>query len=93
VSFSPDSFLTPPAGEWSVRWYAAFAADRRWEAALARTLAVGAASAGLAVAAGAPLAFAVARFRFRGRGLLGGAALLPACVPPAVLGMTPAPGR
>ena len=28
VSFSPDSFLTPPTGEWSLRWYRAFAADR-----------------------------------------------------------------
>src|SRR5262245_52033014 len=33
VSFSPDSFLTPPTGEWSVRWYTAFAADRRWASA------------------------------------------------------------
>jgi ABC-type spermidine/putrescine transport system permease subunit II len=87
VSFSPDSFLTPPAGEWSVRWYAAFAADRRWTAALVRSLVVGVASAGVAVAAGAPLAFAVARHRFGGRTLLSGGALLPACVPPAVLGM------
>jgi ABC-type spermidine/putrescine transport system permease subunit II len=87
VSFSPDSFLTPPAGEWSVRWYVAFAADRRWTAALVRSLVVGVASAGVAVAAGAPLAFAVARHRFRGRGVLTGVVLLPACVPPAILGM------
>ncbi|MFO0929457.1 MAG: hypothetical protein U0736_20910 [Gemmataceae bacterium] len=32
VSFSPDSFLTPPAGRWSLRWYAAYLADRRWTA-------------------------------------------------------------
>jgi ABC-type spermidine/putrescine transport system permease subunit II len=87
ISFSPDSFLTPPAGEWSLRWYAAFLRDRRWSMALARGLVVAAASSGVAVAAGAPLAYAVARLRFRGRALLGGAALLPACVPPAVLAM------
>ena len=66
VSFSPDSFLTPPAGEWSTRWYVAFASDRRWVAALGRSLLVGAFAAVVALAAGA---------------------MLPACVPPAVLGM------
>jgi putative spermidine/putrescine transport system permease protein len=86
VSFSPDSFLTPPAGAWSLHWYAAFAADRRWTAALVRSV-VGAGAAGVAVAAGTPLAYAVARHRFRGRGVLAGMALLPVCVPPAVLGM------
>jgi ABC-type spermidine/putrescine transport system permease subunit II len=87
VSFSPDSFLTPPAGAWSLRWYTAFAADRRWLAALGRSLVIGVAAAGVAVAAGAPLAYAVARHRFRGRRALGALALVPACVPPAVLGM------
>jgi ABC-type spermidine/putrescine transport system permease subunit II len=87
VSFSPDSFLTPPTGKWSVRWYMAFVADRRWTAALTRSLVVGLAAAVVAVAAGAPLAFAVVRYRFWGRGVLAGAAVLPICVPPAVLGM------
>jgi ABC-type spermidine/putrescine transport system permease subunit II len=87
VSFSPDSFLTPPAGEWSLRWYVAFVHDRRWSAALVRGLIVGAGAAGVSLAAGVPLAYAVARCRFLGRALLGGAALLPACVPAAVLGM------
>jgi ABC-type spermidine/putrescine transport system permease subunit II len=87
VSFSPDSFLTPPAGQWSLRWYAAFTADRRWTAALVRSLFVGAASAAVAITAGTPLAYAIARYRFRGRGVLAGGALLPVCVPPAVLGM------
>src|SRR5262249_32967107 len=41
VSFSPDSFLTPPTGAWSFRWYLAFAADHRWTAALVRSLIVG----------------------------------------------------
>jgi ABC-type spermidine/putrescine transport system permease subunit II len=87
VSFSPDSFLTPPTGEWSLRWYRAFLADHRWTAALARSFLVGAASACVAVIAGAPLAFAIARHRFRGRGGLTVVGLLPACVPPAALGM------
>jgi ABC-type spermidine/putrescine transport system permease subunit II len=87
VSFSPDSFLTPPARAWSLRWYTAFAADRRWLAALVRSLVVGGAAAGVAVVTGGPLAYAVARHHFRGRRVLAGLALLPVCVPPAVLGM------
>jgi ABC-type spermidine/putrescine transport system permease subunit II len=87
MSFSPDAFLTPPTRTWSLRWYAAFAADRRWLAALARSLVVGGAAAGVAIAAGGPLAYAVARHHFRGRNALAGLALLPLCVPPAVLGM------
>src|SRR5262249_15330153 len=87
LSFSPDSFLTPPTGEWSGRWYAAFAADRRWVRAMERSLVVATLSAGVALLAGTPLAYAVARYRFAGRRALLGGALLPACMPAAVLGM------
>ena len=87
VSFSPDSFLTPPTGDWSGRWYVAFASDRRWIAALGRSLVIATLAAGVALAAGTPLAIAVARYRFRGRSLAAVGAVLPACVPPAVLGM------
>lgn len=87
VSFSPDSFLTYSPGDWSVRWYRAFLSDRRWAAAAGRSLVVAASAAGVALITGVPLAFAVARHRFRGRALLAAGAVLPACVPPAVLGM------
>jgi ABC-type spermidine/putrescine transport system permease subunit II len=87
VSFSPDSFLTPSSGAWSLRWYAAFLSDSRWAMALVRGLAVGVGAATVATAAGVPLAWAVARHRFAGRGLLAGLALVPAFVPPVVLAM------
>jgi ABC-type spermidine/putrescine transport system permease subunit II len=87
ISFSPDSFLTPPATRWSFRWYTAFAGDRRWVAALGRSLVVAGLAAGVAVVAGAPLAYAVARQRFRGRRVLAAGAIAPACVPAAVLAM------
>lgn len=87
VSFSPDSFLTPPVERWSLRWYAAFLTDRRWTAALVRGLAIGLVAALIAVAAGVPLAFAIARHRFRGRRAIAAAVLLPLSVPAAVLGM------
>ena len=87
VSFSPDSFLTPPTERWSVRWYVAFFHDHRWIAALGRSLVIAVLAAIVSLVAGGPLAFAVARYRFRGRTLLAVSVILPACVPPAVLGM------
>jgi ABC-type spermidine/putrescine transport system permease subunit II len=87
ISFSPDSFLTPPTAAWSGKWYAAFFEDRRWTAALGRSAVVALAGAAIATAAGVPLAYAVVRHRFRGRTALAVAAIVPLCVPPAVLGM------
>jgi ABC-type spermidine/putrescine transport system permease subunit II len=87
VSFSPDSFLTPPTTAWSLKWYLAFAGDHRWTAALVRSLVIGGGAAVVALAAGVPLAYAVSRHRFHGRRLLAGAVLLPTCTPPVVLGM------
>lgn len=87
VSFSPDSFLTPPTGEWSLRWYRKFAEDSRWSAAVGRSLLVAAAAAGVSVAAAVPAAYAVKRARWRGLRILLVALLLPAAIPPAALGM------
>lgn len=80
VSFSPDSFLTPPTGEWSLRWYRAFAADRVWQAAVWQSLLVATASATVCVLAATPAAFA-------GRPWVSLLLLLPACLPPAALGV------
>lgn len=87
VSFSPDSFLTYTQGEWSLRWYEAFAADRRWASAAARSFVVACLASGVAASTATPLAYAVARYRFLGRQLASAVAVLPACVPAAVLGM------
>ncbi len=87
VSFSGDSLLTYSPGDWSLCWYDAFAHDRRWVTAAGRSLLLAAGASAVAVGAGAPLALAVARWHFRGRRLLTSAALLPACVPPAALGL------
>lgn len=87
VSFSPDSFLTPPTGEWSLRWYRQFVQDTRWSAAVGRSLFVAAASAVTSVLAATPAAYAVKRTRWRGRGIILVALLLPAAIPPAALGM------
>lgn len=80
VSFSPDSFLTPPTDEWSVRWYRAFAADRVWQSAAWQSLLVATASATVCVLAATPAAYA-------GRRSVSPLVLLPACLPPAALGV------
>lgn len=85
VSFSPDAVLTPPTGEWSTRWYEAFAADRRWPASFGRSLLVAGLSTLVSLAAGVPAAAALARYRFRGDSLVGFLAILPAGVPPVAL--------
>jgi ABC-type spermidine/putrescine transport system permease subunit II len=87
VSFTPGELLVPPAGDWSLRWYRAFFGDRRWTAALANSLAVAGLSVIGSLLTGLPLAFALARFHFRGRSLLGRGVLLPLAVPPVVLGV------
>ena len=84
VSFSPDSFLTPPTGEWSGRWYRQFFADRRWVLAFGRSLTTAASAATLAVAVALPAVPVLARGRCRwARPVL----LAPACVPAVALSM------
>jgi putative spermidine/putrescine transport system permease protein len=87
VSFTPGELLVPPTGDWSLRWYRAFFGDKRWMAALANRLAVAGLSVTGSLLAGLPLAFALARFHFRGRSVLGRSVLLPLAVPPVVLGV------
>ena len=87
LSFSPDSFLTPPGNEWSLRWYRAFVTDDRWMMALSRSIILGLGCACLALFAATTLAYSMERYHFRGKGSLGILVLLPLCIPHAVLGM------
>ncbi len=80
VSFSPDSFLTPPTGEWSLRWYGRFFADPRWTTAAGRSLLVAVTSAALGVTLAVPVALSKSR-------RLPLVMLLPAVVPPVALGL------
>jgi putative spermidine/putrescine transport system permease protein len=87
VSFSPDSFLTPPGSVWSLRWHREFWADPRWNRALWQSLLVASLATGLALATGIPLAFALGRGAFTGSVWIEYAILLPALVPPVALGL------
>lgn len=82
VSFSPDSLLTPPTGEWSLRWYRRFFSDARWTAAAGRSLLVAALSAILCVTLALPAALAQSAPRWQRLALL-----LPAFVPPVAVGL------
>jgi putative spermidine/putrescine transport system permease protein len=86
VSFTPGDLLVPPAADWSLRWYREFFADRRWLASLRNSLIVASLSVTVALVTGLPLAYALARWHFRGRSLLGQGVLLPLGIPAVVLG-------
>ena len=87
VSFTPGDLLTPPSGDWSLRWYRAFFGERRWMRAMENSLKVAALSLVGSLLSGLPLAYAAARLRFRGRTVLTRAVLLPLGVPAVVLGV------
>ena len=86
VSFSPDSFLTPPTNIWSFKWYVAFARDQRWINAILQSLLVASLSAALSVALAAPAAWSINKLPQDNQRWLSILLLLPALVPPAALG-------
>jgi len=79
VSFSPDSFLTPPVEAWSLKWYRRFADDSRWTAAAGRSLVVAVLSSGACVG----LALLAVVSNRTGNRLL----LPPAVLPPVAIGL------
>ncbi|MCB9553463.1 MAG: ABC transporter permease subunit [Myxococcales bacterium] len=82
LSFAPGELLAPPVGEWSLRWYAQFAASPQWTAALGNSLVVGAGATVIAVIAGTGAALAGG-----GRRWIAALVVLPMFVPAVVLGM------
>jgi ABC-type spermidine/putrescine transport system permease subunit II len=86
VSFTPGELPTPPTGNWSLRWYRSFFEDRRWMRALENSLKIAGLSLAGSLLTGLPLAYAAARFPFRGRAVLTRLVLLPLGVPAVVLG-------
>lgn len=87
ISFTPAEILTPPAGEWSLRWYRSFFSSPQWTLGLEHSFRVAFESVALAIVGGLLLAFAVVRARFRGAGVLESAVRIPLFVPSVVLGM------
>jgi len=79
VSFSHDSFLTPPVEAWSLKWYRRFASDSRWTTAAGRSLVAAAVSS---VSCVCLALLAVVSNRPGGRLLL-----LPVMLPPVAIGL------
>lgn len=86
VSFSPDSFLTPPTTVWSMKWYLIFISDLRWMNAFLRSLVIAGLSAALAVTLGAPAALTVRKMPLRTQRFITPLLMLPVWIPPAALG-------
>ena len=85
ISFSSGSYLRFPPPGFSLKWYARYFGDAAWIDATYRSLEIGAATTGLALLLGMPLAFGLARGRFRGRALIENGISAPIIVPHIVL--------
>jgi putative spermidine/putrescine transport system permease protein len=85
ISFSSGSYLRFPPPGFSLKWYARYFDDPTWIDATYRSLQVGAATTVLALLIGIPLAFGLARGRFRGRALIENGISAPIIVPHIVL--------
>ncbi len=87
ISFSADAYLSFPPSGWSFRWYAALLDNQRFIDGMQVSLAVAAVSTVLALVAGVPAAYAIARMRLPGRDFLLGLFTAPLVVPSIVLGL------
>ena len=87
VAFSNAPYLTFPPPGYSTRWFVAFLEDSRWLEAALFSVVVSILAAFGALVVASPLAFALARRRFRGRQLLWLLAISPMIVPHIIIGL------
>ena len=87
VAFSNAPYLTFPPPGYSTRWFVAFLEDSRWLEAALFSVVVSTLAAFGALVVASPLAFALARRRFRGRQLLWLLAISPMIVPHIIIGL------
>lgn len=87
ISFSAGDFLTFPPPGLSTRWYAALLSNAELMAALRNSAVLALSVAGIAVLAGAPAAYAIARLSFPGRDTVAAMLTAPLLLPTLVLGL------
>jgi putative spermidine/putrescine transport system permease protein len=87
ISFSAGDFLTFPPPGLSFRWYAALVSNADLMAALRNSAVLAAVVAVIALLAGGPAAYAIARLDFPGRGAIAGFLAAPLLLPTLVLGL------
>lgn len=87
MSFSSGEILEFPPQGFSLRWYHAIAENEVWLEAARNSLLVALTVVVLATLIGGPAGIALGLWRWRGRSLLLGFALVPAVMPPMVLAL------
>lgn len=87
ISFSAGNFLNFPPPGFSTRWYAALFANAELMAALGNSAVLALVVAAIALLAGLPAAYAIARLRFPGRDAVAGLIAAPLLLPTLVLGL------
>jgi putative spermidine/putrescine transport system permease protein len=87
ISFSAGDFLTFPPPGLSTRWYDALFANGQLMAALRNSALLAVCVAAIALLAGLPAAYAIARLRFPGRDAVAALIMAPLLLPSLVLGL------
>ena len=87
ISFSAGDFLTFPPPGLSLRWYAALVGNAELMAALRNSAVLASGVACVALLAGIPAAYAIARLSFPGRDAVAGLLAAPLLLPTLVLGL------
>ena len=87
IAFSPDSFLTIPTNNWTLKWFYEFFNQTRWTEALLRSLVMATLSTFIGLATATPLAYAITRFNIPLKKIIHGTVLLPLIIPPIIIGM------
>ncbi|PEQ14965.1 ABC transporter permease, partial [Piscirickettsia salmonis] len=87
VAFTPESTLTVPTTQFSLRWFHAVFEHPNFMQAFKNSLWLAFLSASIAVCLAVPAAIAITRYRFPGRDALNGLFLSPLMIPHVVLGL------
>lgn len=87
ISFSAGDFLTFPPPGLSLRWYGALVANAELMTALRNSAVLAAVVAVIALLAGGPAAYAIARLEFPGRSAMAAFLAAPLLLPTLVLGL------
>ena len=87
VAFTPESTLTIPTGEFSLRWFRAVFAHPDFMSSFWNSVWLALGSATLCTALAVPAAIALTRYEFRGRDALNALFLSPLLIPHLVLGV------
>jgi putative spermidine/putrescine transport system permease protein len=87
LSFSNDSYLTFPPESWGVRWYVAMFQHAGLINAFWLSLGIASVVTVLSLAAGIPAAYAIGRYKFRGREFALSLFTAPLLLPSIVLGL------